>query len=80
MLDNLIIDPVYRGTIAIVVVGYNRRDSMKRLLASLLKAIYPNQRIPLVISIDCSGNEDIYNDARTFVWPYGAWVLCDGAL
>lgn len=63
--------PELKEQVAIVVVGYNRRLSMNRLLSSLLVAHYPSKSIPLVISIDCSMNEDIYDDARSFNWPYG---------
>lgn len=38
--------------VAIICVGYNRIKSMKRLLGSLLKAVYPSKDIPLVISVD----------------------------
>jgi hypothetical protein len=57
--------------IAIVVVGYNRLRSIKRLLNSLLNASYPNNNIPLVISIDCSGNLEVYGYVRDFNWPFG---------
>lgn len=57
--------------IAIVVIGYNRLSSIQRLLGSLLNADYPGKDIPLVISIDCSGNEQLYGYVRSFDWPYG---------
>lgn len=57
--------------IAIVCVGYNRIKSMTRLLTSLLSAKYPTDDIPLVISIDCSGDETLYEYVRNFNWPYG---------
>lgn len=57
--------------IAIICVGYNRIKSMKRLLGSLLNAEYPSNDIPLIISIDCSGDEELYNFVRDFEWPYG---------
>lgn len=57
--------------IAIVCVGYNRIKSMSRLLNSLLAAKYPEYDIPLVISIDCSGDEELYNYVHTFDWPFG---------
>lgn len=58
--------------VAICVVGYNRIGSMSRLLQSLLKAKYPpNVNIPLIISIDCSGNEELYQYAHDFNWPFG---------
>ena len=33
--------------IAVVVVGYNRPDSMRRILNSLAKAVYQEKDIPL---------------------------------
>lgn len=57
---------------AIVSVGYNRLKSQKRLLASLLRADYSGYAdVPLVISIDCSGDEELYSYAQNFKWPYG---------
>lgn len=60
-----------KDKIAIVVIGYNRLPSIKRLLSSLINADYPTDDIPLVISIDCSGNEQLYDYVRNFKWPYG---------
>lgn len=60
-----------RKKIAIVVVGYNRLSSIKRLLQSLDKANYPSDDIPLVISIDASGDEDLYNYVRNYKWEHG---------
>lgn len=63
--------PSSKEKIAIVVVGYNRLNSIKRLLQSLLDANYSHHDIPLVISIDCSGDEELYNFVIDFRWPYG---------
>lgn len=57
--------------VAIVCVGYNRIKSMKRLLGSLLKAVYPSKDIPLVISVDCSGDTELYEYVEEFEWPFG---------
>lgn len=64
-------NPNNKSKIAIVVVGYNRLASIKRLLQSLLDAKYPKKDIPLVISIDCSGDEQLYKYVKDFRWPYG---------
>ena len=61
-----------KDKIAIIVVGYNRLKSIKRLLSSLTNAIYPSKDIPLIISIDCSGNEDLYDYVNNFEWEHGA--------
>lgn len=55
---------------AIVVVGYNRIKSITRLLNSLLSAEY-SEEVPLVISIDCSGDTEVYQKAIDFEWPFG---------
>ena len=60
-----------KDKVAIVAIGYNRLKSMKRLLGSLLKAKYSCPDVPLVISIDCSGDEDLYDYVKAFDWPYG---------
>lgn len=60
-----------KNKIAIVVVGYNRLKSIQRLLKSLIDAQYPSNDIPLVISVDCSGCEELYDYVRNFYWPYG---------
>lgn len=70
-IDNLI----NKDKIAIIVVGYNRLKSIKRLLGSLVKAEYPSKYIPLVISIDCSEDEELYTYVRDFEWPYGEKYL-----
>lgn len=57
---------------AIVVVAYNRPNSIKRLLASLEEANYQDSNIPLIISIDRGkDNENIYDIAQAFQWNHG---------
>lgn len=60
-----------KSAIAIVVVCYNRPTAAKRLLDSLNAAHYPSRNIPLIISVDCSGNEKMYELAQNFKWIYG---------
>ncbi len=65
-------NPENRELFAIVSIGYNRLDSQSRLLENLTKADYSGyNNVPLIISIDCSGDEGLYNYARIFEWPYG---------
>lgn len=59
------------GKIALVVVGYNRPDSIRRILKSLAEAQYDYENIQLVVSIDHSGNEEVVQAAEDFVWKYG---------
>jgi len=61
---------------AIVVVAYNRPESLSRLLGSLSAATYP-QGVPLVISIDKGDNEEVQKLAGEFSWPHGEkQVIC----
>lgn len=61
----------YIDEIAIVVVGYNRIDGVKRLLFSLQNAHYSSKNVPLIISVDASGNTDLYNYVSNFDWENG---------
>ena len=54
----------------IVVVAYNRIDSLKRILGSLLRAEYP-QKAELIISIDRGDNRAVLDYAMDFPWPFG---------
>ena len=60
-----------KGVIAVIVVGYNRPGSLKRILQSLAKADYNYTDITLHISIDHSGNEEVVDIAKMFEWKYG---------
>ena len=57
---------------AIVAVGYNRPDGMKRLLESIGRAKYNVSNVPLIISIDESNRSDeVEQVAKNFQWNYG---------
>ena len=57
---------------AIVVVGYNRPDGMKRLLESIGRAHYTCEGVPLIVSIDESNRSDeVEVVARAFEWNHG---------
>ncbi len=56
---------------AIVVVAYNRADSLLRLLSSLEAAVYQEEQVSLLISIDNSGERAVEEAARSFVWSHG---------
>ncbi len=57
--------------IALVAIGYDRPDSMKRLLDSLEKATYGSDLVPLYISIDYSGTDSVEKTANEFHWSHG---------
>lgn len=57
---------------AIVVVGYNRPDTLKRLLQSVGNATYHNSDIDLIISLDKADNEEnVVKVANDFEWRFG---------
>ena len=62
---------------AIVAIGYNRADSIKRLLSSLNNAVYTTNDVKLIISIDHSKKENdekniaVLNAAKEFEWKHG---------
>ena len=75
-MDYNIVDKIEnKSKVAIVAVGYNRLQSMKRLLSSISSAIYTENNIPLVISIDASGDEELYSYVRSFQWEHGEKIL-----
>ena len=56
---------------AIIVIGYNRVDSILRLLNSLQNADYGGDNISLIISIDNSGSDEVSDAATEFIWKHG---------
>lgn len=61
---------------AIVAVGYNRPDGIKRLLDSLGKAHYDAEDIPLIVSIDESDRSDeVEAIVKNFQWNYGEKII-----
>lgn len=60
---------------AIVVVGYNRADSINRLLKSLDKVDYYGCNVNLIISIDNSGTHFVEDVADNFEWKYGEKII-----
>ena len=61
---------------AIVLIAYNRPDSLQRLLESIKRANYESDQISLVISIDRADNfSDVYDVANSFEWIYGEKII-----
>ena len=57
---------------AIVAVGYNRPDGIRRLLESIGKAHFFDKDIPLIISIDESDkSNEVEKVAQEFNWEHG---------
>lgn len=62
--------------IGIVVIGYNREDSIQRLLDRLNKCFYGNNKnIPLVISLDNCGSDEVQKCAESFEWKFGKKII-----
>lgn len=62
--------------IAIVAIGYNRPNSLLRLLNSLKSASYPQYELTLYISLDFNADDDHCNRiAREYDWSYGRKVV-----
>jgi hypothetical protein len=57
--------------LAIVVVGFDRLHSLSRLLDSLNRVAFDGQRIPLIISLDRSGDGMVTAMAEAFSWNHG---------
>lgn len=60
---------------AIVIIGYNRIDSMLRTFDSVKSADYGDDNVDLIISIDNSGSDDIELAFKGLSWPYGNKVI-----
>ena len=60
----------------ICCIGYNRPNSMKRLLNSVGNAVYDNDDITLVISIDESDmSDEVERVAQEFNWKHGDKII-----
>ena len=57
----------------IVIIGYNRLNSLKACYQAAVRAVYPDEdTVDLIFSLDHSDQEDAIEQAiRTFAWPYG---------
>lgn len=61
-------------TPTIVIIAFNRPDSLQRLLSSVMSAVYPNEEVPLCICVDyqdSDANRKVRDLANSFEWPYG---------
>lgn len=75
-MDFKVVDRIEnKSKVAIVAVGYNRLRSMQRLLTSIASAFYVEKGIPLIISIDASGDEQLYQFVRDFQWENGEKIV-----
>lgn len=56
--------------ISIVIVGYNRPKALRDLLSSL-ERIKTDREVPLIISIDNKGTDEVNRIAEDFEWKFG---------
>ncbi|HIT65722.1 MAG TPA: glycosyltransferase family 2 protein [Candidatus Merdisoma merdipullorum] len=59
----------------IVVIGYNRKKSMERLLETLDQAEYGNTNVLLIISLDYANMPEIVDTAEKYVWRHGRKIV-----
>jgi hypothetical protein len=56
----------------IVIIAFNRPDSLSRILKSISEANYSNESVDLIISIDkADNNQDVLDVANNFNWSNG---------
>ena len=61
---------------AIVAVGYNRPDCMKRLITGINEAYYPYDDVTLIVSIDESDrSNEVEEAARNVGWNHGEMII-----
>lgn len=61
--------------LAVLTIGYNRADSMSRLLASINRASYEGDTVDLIVSIDHSGTNVVEECAKAFTWTHGKKII-----
>lgn len=59
----------------IVALGYNRVDSLERLLNKLSRCYYGEEKVTLIISLDFSGNIELKKKAEEYQWDYGEKII-----
>lgn len=59
----------------IIAIGYSRPECMTRLLRALEAADYKDDRVMLIVSIDNSGREDVWQAAEKCAWTHGEKVI-----
>lgn len=61
---------------AIIAVGYNRPDALERLLDSVNRAVYDDDDVILIISLDKASNEsEVVAVAEKMEWKHGKKII-----
>ena len=63
-----------KNKIGFVAVGYKNSIGMKRLLESLNNANYEDE-VTIIISIDFSGDESVFEVSNSFQWKHGDKII-----
>jgi len=61
-----------REDLAIIIVAYNRPESLSRLLSSLDQLDYKYEDLTLIISVDNSGDNEVEQIAADYEWRFGS--------
>ena len=60
---------------AIVLVTYDKDDALRNSYNNLLKVDYLGKSVDLIVSIDCSGEPEVEELAKSLIWPYGKLIV-----
>jgi hypothetical protein len=61
--------------VTIVLVAYNRVNCLDRLFKRLLQCNYLGDKVKLIISIDNSGSDEVFNYSKNCEWPIGDFEI-----
>lgn len=60
---------------AVIAIGYNRAESLRRLLNALENSFYDEFIVTLIISLDFGGGQEILELASNFKWTHGEKIV-----
>lgn len=66
-----------KNKIAVLIIAYNRIESIKRLIKSVMAADYLGDNVDLIISIDNSGSPAIADYANSIEWVHGEFIVVE---
>lgn len=64
-----------KTTPAVVAIGYNRVEPLRRLLNALENSFYDEYNVPLIISIDHGGGKEVLALAENATWTHGEKIV-----
>lgn len=66
---------IMENKFGIIAIGYNRSQSMERLLEALQEADYGCDQVQLIVSIDNSGSDAVEQEVQKFKWSHGTKIV-----